>query len=190
MDHVLPIGSWHGTFRVRKARGSRCALPARADGPPEQGMPYRTHGWLRSAQARPHLASPGGTLVLHGDAKGGDGAAVKRPKAKAATVHGATLIRGGKLIRLAPGSSESALQSAVNSRVTLLTVSLSDASSLLGCVNHAATAQQLIIQLFRVKWCWRPEEMTEPRLDPRSNATIDVCVWGLADPMAPRQCPP
>ena len=40
MDHVLPIARWHGHGAVRRKRGERCALPRRADGPAEQGMPY------------------------------------------------------------------------------------------------------------------------------------------------------
>ena len=59
MDHVLPIGAWHGQGGARRRRGKRCALPARADGGPDEGMPYRTHGWLRVAARQSHLAFQG-----------------------------------------------------------------------------------------------------------------------------------
>ena len=62
MDHMLPIANWHGTTQER-AKRRRCALPAEAHGPPENGMPYRTHGWLSSAQAKASLATFAGTLV-------------------------------------------------------------------------------------------------------------------------------
>ena len=37
VDHVIPISGWHGNWAARKARGRRCALPGRADGPPADG---------------------------------------------------------------------------------------------------------------------------------------------------------
>ena len=52
LDHVIPISGWYGNWAARKARGRRCALPARADGPPTHGFPYRTHGWLAAAGRR------------------------------------------------------------------------------------------------------------------------------------------
>ena len=76
LDHVIPVSGWYGNWAARKARGRRCA-PARADGPPTHGFPYRTHGWLATAARRPHLARVGGTLVpTNASADGGRGAVV------------------------------------------------------------------------------------------------------------------
>ena len=190
MDHVVPIGGWHGKYEARRARGRRCELPGRADGRPEEGMPYRTHGWLRAAhEAGPPFASFGGTLVPHDEnAVGAMGAA------RAATVppvHGAELVDGA-LLRLPAASSDAKLREALRSSGwdtrPLLRVSLEDARKLLGCVVHVPPAQALLLQLFRFRWCWRPEEMTEPRYDAATNTTTDVCVWGLPTPAAPKRC--
>ena len=70
----------------------------------------------------------------------------------------------------------------------MLRVSLRHAVELLGCVSDGAQMRRLLDPLFRFRWCWRPEEMTEPRKDPKTNATIDVCVWGFELPNFPRQC--
>jgi len=49
--------------------------------------------------------------------------------------------------------------------------------------------QQLFRQLFTSRWCYRPEEMTEVRLDPfANNASVDLCVGGFEMPAAPNQC--
>ena len=59
-------------------------------------------------------------------------------------------------------------------------VSLSHARALLGCVADQPAAERLLRQLFYMRWCWRPEEMTEKRVDPVTGEEIDVCVWGAA----------
>ena len=69
-----------------------------------------------------------------------------------------------------------------------LDLTLADASRLLGCVSDARAAQALLDTLFRLKWCWRPEEMAAPRVDPVTGKTTDVCVWGAKTPTAPSRC--
>ena len=60
----------------------------------------------------------------------------------------------------------------------------------MGCSSEAKLLQALFAALFNSRWCYRPEEMSEVRLDPFArNATIDLCVWGFKVPAAPRQCP-
>ena len=68
MDHVIPISNWHGTVAVRRLR-ERCSLPPEETlGPAEQGMRYRTHGWLRTAQARRlEMLSKGGIELMPTD---------------------------------------------------------------------------------------------------------------------------
>ena len=70
----------------------------------------------------------------------------------------------------------------------MLRVSLKDATRLLGCARDRRADEALLQMLFRFKWCWRPEEMTAPRVDPMTNTTTDVCVWGFKTPVPPRQC--
>jgi hypothetical protein len=223
MDHLVPIGNWHGTVGARKRRGERCALPARADGPPEQGMPYRTHAWLRAARMQPRLSYFGGTLVAVHSGQGraastGAHAAAQTPGTRASTPaidglpqgggggggagravtsadlppNGGELADGGTIIHLEAGSSDKALRAAISARrlssTPMLRVSLTDASALLGCVADGAAATKLLSQLFQMRWCWRPEEMTEPRYDAATNQTTDVCVWGFKTPGAPPQC--
>ena len=97
------------------------------------------------------------------------------------------------LVELAPGTGEASLreqairEEALASR-TVLKVNLNDAKALLGCVEYKAASQRLLELLFRVRWCWRPEEMTEKRINKTTGEEIDVCVWGLVVPTAPPQC--
>ena len=200
MDHVVPISNWHGSTAQRKTM-ARCALPQRADGPPEHGMPYRTHAWLHQARASPHLAHVSGTLVPASN-EGAMRASADDARAMLASPgHGGELVRG-RAVPLPPNSSDAELrQIAVRdergaftgvgsnwARQPILKVSLSAARQILGCVTHHADAQALLVRLFQVRWCWRPEEMTEPRVDPDTNQTIDVCVWGMKTPTPPPRC--
>ena len=107
--------------------------------------------------------------------------------------HGAELLRGVH-VPLPAGNSEAQLRRLVDSKSEMLSrpmlrVALSDARALLGCVSDRGAASRLLLQLFRVQWCWRPEEMVDKRIDPKTGAEIDVCVWGLATPTPPPQCP-
>ena len=189
----------------RRLRGERCALPRRADGPPEHGYPYRTHSWLHTARRQPHLAHYA-SLVPDGDPS------VSPPPPPVArrllqrtafpwlnsragdeVLHGGALMASGVPVPLPINSTEATLAAlAVRHRDLstrpMLRVKLSDARKLLGCVSDHARSQALLHQLFQMRWCWRPEEMTEPRKDPISGAEIDVCVWGVSTPTAPPSC--
>jgi hypothetical protein len=48
--------------------------------------------------------------------------------------------------------------------------------------------QQLIDLLFRFRWCWRPEEMLEPRNTSVPGQPVDVCVWGVEHIVGPPSC--
>jgi len=204
MDHVLPIGSWHGKYDMRRARSGRCILPERPDMHPDQGFPYRTSGWLRALQgAPPQVASFGASLMpkrdidffkdrFHSDLAVASGLAVLPAGVDATPPHGAELLRGAPLI-LKLASSDAEIRQTVKlsgwGSQPLLHVSLQHASSMLGCMSDTGATKALLQQLFRNRWCWRPEEMTEPRHDPVTNTTVDVCVWGLAVPTEPPPCP-
>ena len=74
----------------------------------------------------------------------------------------------------------------------LLHVTLDDAQQLLGCVSNRQALRSLFQLIFGHRWCYRPEEMTEPRnvTDAATGRTtlVDVCVWGFEDPEPPPQC--
>ena len=196
MDHVAPIGNWHGTVHKRKNR-ERCALPASPDGPPDEGMPFRTHAWLQTPSAQPHRVGSSATLVpadFREAARDHSTSAQKeaqlaRIRHRAAVLvpqHGADLINGPSLA-LPRNSSPTALQARAGN-ATLLRVQTADSRRILGCVPNEAEANVLLERLFRTKWCWRPEEMTEPRVNKTTGETIDVCVWSPPTPKAPPQC--
>ena len=69
-------------------------------------------------------------------------------------------------------------------------VSADDARSILTCVEDERDSNALLERLFRSRWCWRPEEMTEPRVNKTTGETMDVCVWSPPVPTGPRQCKP
>ena len=191
LDHVIPVSGWYGNWAARKARGRRCALPARADGPPTHGFPYRTHGWLATAARQPHLARVGGTLVPTNASAdyGGRGAVVGWRR----THDGVELAAAGEAIPIARGATARALRDRARTDPVLATrplfrVSLSDARALLRCVDFDARA--LLEQLFRVHWCWRPEGLRESKDDKtKTDDGQDVCVWGFKVPEAPPLCP-
>lgn len=224
MDHMLPIANWHGTTQER-AKRRRCALPAEAHGPPENGMPYRTHGWLSSAQAKASLATFAGTLVP--DLGGAPLAAAQRRDGRRRAFdmadararlnyafrgvpvgrfnytsvregvveppHGLDLFDGPTLA-IPTNGTEASLRALVDNllgtnRRGLLKVYLRDARSILGCVDNEAANNLLLERLFRMRWCWRPEEMTEPRVDPKTGSKVDVCIWNPPPPRSLRQCP-
>ena len=204
MDHVVPIGSWHGTATDRRLRGERCALPRRADGPPEQGYPYRTNSWLHTARRQPHLGHFASLVPSDGTAspppphhsRAGSTPAARMFPWTGSTLgdvptHGGELMRVGMHIPLPRNASDTQLRRLGREHTELasrpmLRVRLSDARALLGCVADRPSATRLLEQLFRMRWCWRPEEMTEPRNV--SGALMDVCVWGVATPRAPPAC--
>jgi len=205
MDHVLPVSSWHGEPGRRKARGERqrCALPRRADGHPAEGMPYRTHAWLAQ---HPDLAISSAQLVSSCELPPPPPPAPPPPPRRArlppeatgyargkttAPPHGPHLERGPTLV-LPVGASERRLRAAVAQvrGLKLLHVSLEAAAAVQPCLETEAAAQQLqqlLDLLFRFRWCWRPEEMLEPRNTSEGQA-VDVCVWGVEPIVGPPSC--
>ena len=53
---------------------------------------------------------------------------------------------------------------------------------------NAAADAALLQLLFRFKWCWRPEEMLEPRNTSVPGQPVDVCVWGVEHIVGPPSC--
>ena len=73
----------------------------------------------------------------------------------------------------------------------LLHVSLDAAEAVQPCLETEAAQQhmqQLIDLLFRFRWCWRPEEMLEPRNTSVPGQPVDVCVWGVEHIVGPPSC--
>ena len=197
MDHLLPIGGWHGAEANRLAR-PRCAGPTRPDGPPEEGFPYRTAAWLeRLRESAPFFVS---SATVRPDGGGrSDSATSRGPRHGALLAHGHTisLPAGASDVRLREAFREAAgrwsrrqpppaVPLAASREPTLLHVSLEDAASLLGCTSEQPVLATLFQRLFSTRWCYRPEEMTEVRKT--ANGTVDVCVWGFELPAPPKQC--
>ena len=197
MDHLLPIGGWHGAEANRLAR-PRCAGPTRPDGPPEEGFPYRTAAWLeRLRESAPFFVS---SATVRPDGGGrSDSATSRGPRHGALLAHGHTisLPAGASDVRLREAFREAAgrwsqrqpppaVPLAASREPTLLHVALDDAASLLGCTSEQPVLATLFQRLFSTRWCYRPEEMTEVRKT--ANGTVDVCVWGFELPAPPKQC--
>ena len=73
----------------------------------------------------------------------------------------------------------------------LLHLSLDAAEAVQPCLETEAAKQhmqQLIDLLFRSRWCWRPEEMLEPRNTSVPGQPVDVCVWGVEPIVGPPSC--
>ena len=107
--------------------------------------------------------------------------------------HGLDLFDGPTLA-IPTNGTEASLRALVDNllgtnRRGLLKVYLRDARSILGCVDNEAANNLLLERLFRMRWCWRPEEMTEPRVDPKTGSKVDVCIWNPPPPRSLRQCP-
>mmetsp|Transcript_3850 Transcript_3850/g.12697 ORF Transcript_3850/g.12697 Transcript_3850/m.12697 type:complete len:435 (-) Transcript_3850:139-1443(-) len=208
MDHLLPLPLWHGEYE-RRTKRPRCSLPPRADGQPSEGFPYRTSAWLDRLAASKHLVATAATLRVRLPDPPPPPPPVLRPipadrvlrGPPIRTKHGAHLW-AGREIWMPAGSTDAALRSAYASQSaadnpivdgegepTLLHVTLQDAAAMLGCSADAPALQELFASIFKSRWCFRPEEMTDVRPDPfRRNETIDVCVWGFKVPDAPPKC--
>ena len=63
MDHVVEPMNWHGDFAARARRPKPGQQPRRADGPPSEGMPFRTRRWLTQLGAYPHVGLSAATLA-------------------------------------------------------------------------------------------------------------------------------
>ena len=207
MDHVLPVSNWHGTYERRKARGERCALARRADGPPLEGMPYRTQGWLGGLAQRPELAASSASLVSACEVPPPPPPAPSpsprttrlppEPRALATSIkhgsapqHGPHLDQGPTIVLPVGGSAQEVRAAAERGKeLRLLHVSLEAAVALRPCLppSEARDTQALLDLLFRFRWCWRPEEMVEPR-NLSDGTTLDVCVWGFEPVKGPPSC--
>ena len=66
---------------------------------------------------------------------------------------------------------------------------MSHAAALIRCSHESDRVLRPLFQnIFEMRWCYRPQEMTEPRHDVASNSTVDVCVWSPETPKPPPQC--
>jgi len=188
MDHVLSVSTWYGNANIRLKRARRCAPPTRADLAPDEGFPFRMHHWLQ--QLPPAFAASAATLQpAH------TRASAPPPASKlAAPLDAARLLRGGPSVALRSYQSETERRDEWTSlpsrhrNVRLLHVSMRDVGVFLGCVKSLSEHHrlgQLLGSLFnQLSWCFRPEEMTEPRRT-AANETIDVCVWGFRKVLPP-----
>ncbi|KAL1530526.1 hypothetical protein AB1Y20_001427 [Prymnesium parvum] len=209
MDHVFPIASWHGNSVARQARPRRCELAPRADLPPFQGMPYRSHSWLHRLPQERHLQPSSAHLHVSAASPPPPGHAILSEARVPSRLGHQELnptvpfsFRGpgidpARRITHLPGTSDRELASVLRTEtadVRLLHVTLDDARSMLGCVSDRRAFVSLFQMLFTHRWCFRPEEMIEPRNV--TNATdgttheVDVCMWGFAVPTPPPQCTP
>ena len=210
MDHVVEPMNWHGDSSARVRRAAPGQQPRRADGPPAEGMPFRTRRWLTQLGAYPHVGLAAATLAstpVPAAAHTASSAALMTSQLLSLTRSGtdearrgdssaADLIKhefvpgsDGPRLSLRPNQSDATLHAAlrVYDHVRLLRVSMSDASALLGCVQgvgHRKDLRSLTSALFQHRWCYRPKEMA-------ANWTNmqQWCVWGFADPDVPPVCP-
>jgi len=213
MDHVVDPALWHGNMNRRMARRRNGMLADRADGPWEDGIPFRGRYWLRQLGEHPKVGLSAATLTARpteeprfplprellaatrSNLPGG------QPIAAAADLlrHEFVASEDGPRLVLPSGQSDVALRQALQpyAHVQLLRVSLTDAGALLGCIQGRQEAQdvsRLLTMLFKAEWCYRPQEMTDKWLavdrgpKPRKG-TEPWCVWGYADPAAPAVCP-
>jgi hypothetical protein len=82
------------------------------------------------------------------------------------------------------------------SHVSMLQVSLSDASALLRCYessSEASEVRKLVEFAFYAEWCYRPAEMTEEwtRVQQQGKPTRGTepwCVWGFETPTTRQAC--
>ena len=211
---AVPISNWHGTTAVRKLR-PRCSLPpAEALGPAEEGMRYRTHGWLRTDEARRLLADSSGGSVLVPMAEMQREADASADLA-ATAIDGIVALAGlpvpahvGPRLAIAANLPPSSLRAVVGN-ASLVSVRAVDVPKLLSCVEDRHESNKLLERLFRTSassaTCWRPEERPDlERMraadpsggDPETGEKLTKMVsWGRvfycrvsATAQAPRQC--
>jgi len=63
MDHVVDPAFWHGDTAARARRAKPGLQPDRADGPPSEGVPFRTRRWLNQLGQHPHVGLASATLA-------------------------------------------------------------------------------------------------------------------------------
>lgn len=186
LDHVIDPTFLHGTGSARARRLRRGMLAPRADGPWEDGLPFRGRYWLRRLGAHPRVGMASATL---GALPPGDDTRAPKPPfeamadllfatrsvpteraeaaeaARKALVHTFVPAEEGPRLMLPAGRTDAQLRSALRlyDHVPLLRVSLTDAGSLLRCFEQsqaAADMRELTRWLFQHEWCYRPFQMT------------------------------
>ena len=99
MDHVVEPMNWHGDFAARARRPKPGQQPRRADGPPSEGMPFRTRRWLTQLGAYPHVGLSAATLAatpLPAAAHTASSAALMTPQLQRLTRSGTDAARRGE----------------------------------------------------------------------------------------------
>eukprot|EP00962_Isochrysis_galbana_P009440 scaffold2635_cov106-Isochrysis_galbana.AAC.2 len=166
-------------MEVRTARPVPGSLASRQDGPWREGIPFRGAYWLRRLGNQPAIGMSVATLTTSAPAAAAMKvspallqATLTRPSAgapAAAARHMTHAYVPGELgphLVLPAGQTDRQLREAVApySHVSLLQVSLSDASAVLRCYeasSEATEVRRLVDFAFRAEWCYRPAEMTE-----------------------------
>ena len=189
-------------------------LAARADGPWEDGLPFRGRYWLRQLGAYPHVGLSSATLAKPGGTEANTFSIVPellrgtRSAAKALT-QAAEASRASLSHHFAPGTerprvsvpagqTDTQLKYALQpyDHVKLLHVSLADAADLFRCYEQrqdAVQMRQLSKMLFQHEWCYRPVEMTEEwsavdRRGKPKRGDEPWCVWGFKAPSTRDAC--
>ena len=216
LDHVLDPSFLHGAYANRVARARRGMLAPRADGPWEEGLPYRGRYWLRQLGAHPRIGMSRATLttvadqpidshrfptvkqLLDGTRSASAETGPDAVRARAMLEHSFVPGTEGPSIRLPAGRTDRELRQALQpyEHVRLVHVSLSDAASLLKCYE-ARPAERAMDSLSRLvfphEWCYRPLEMTAEwsaveRQGKPKRGTEPWCVWGFKTPKPPPVC--
>jgi len=181
-------------------------LAGRADGPWEDGLPYRGRYWLRTLGEHPRIGLSSATLgtspavhAEHAYATLTELLAATRT-GTAATEQRHTFVPGSDAphLSLPAGRTDVQLRKAMAAydHVQMLRVTLSDADALLDCFESSKAASDmraLSNMVFTHEWCYRPFEMTsewsavERRGKPRKGDE-PWCVWGFKQPQVPQAC--
>ena len=215
LDHVLDPSFLHGTTNARRARPRMGMLAPRADGPWQDGLPYRGRYWLRQLGAHPRIGLSSATLstrppgtsrkpsptlpeLLHTTRTVASATGAAAAAARASLRHHFVPGDDGPLIELPAGRTDAQLRHALESydHVRLLRVSLTDAAALFECYEQPRDADdmsQLARHVFVHEWCYRPFEMTQEwtaveRKGKPKRGTEPWCVWGFKEPRAPPVC--
>jgi len=157
MDHVLDPSFLHGDSRARTSRPRAGMLASRADGPYNEGLPFRGRYWLRQLGAHPRIGLSQAWLRVAEDASAEPMMNGLRQVASEALLHSTRstpkdqsqaaeaarravshkFIPGsdGPLIRLPAGRTDAQLRQAMQlyDNVRLVHVSMGDAARLLRC---------------------------------------------------------
>jgi hypothetical protein len=202
---------WHGSMEARTSRPVPGSLASRQDGPWRDGIPFRGAYWLRRLGSQPSIGLSVATLATRAPERRAMKvspalleAALTHPTTNATAAAGSLVTHAyvpgewGPRLVLHAGQTDRQLREAVApyAHVSLLQVSLSDASSLLRCYDspsEAAEVRRLVDFAFRAVWCYRPAEMTEEwtRVELQGKpqrGTEPWCVWGFDMPTTQQAC--